>query len=868
MSRSSVSSTGWNISVRVLLIFILGASFQETRLSGEEGRAGLSAGLSIYVVPHSHQALEWFWTYDQSKVLAIKILRHALEILKKDPHYAFTQDYMVFLKTFWESLPNSDQNFLRRAAQEGRFEIATGMYVQPNMAEPDFESLTRQLLLAKRWEEETFGTKVLTSWNIDSYGQPIQMPQLFRKAGIPYLVFMRDVPPPLQASVKSPFHWESPDGSKVLSYWLSTTYAINTQDPGELASQLKTLVKHNVEGNDKIMLPWGYDFYVPTQTSHDIEQLIRKAAAQIGIRIESVVLTTPSHYFKEVERSGVRLPTYHFDFNPPLLTGDLRGLYGERPAIKLDERRAEDILESSEKFCAITGSFGHLYPTEQLRWGWERLLFSQDHDSMPGSHTDENDERIMSRYGGAIEAGRSALEDALYWLSRQIDTSNGGDFPFLVFNALSYPRSEVVRYSPCLMLRFGGEANNFSIVDQRGDRIPFRLISTSRWLEGGTPNMAVVEFLADEVPAMGYRVYRIEKAEGSAEAPQWHVASGEISNRFFILRFDTSKGTIASLVDRRDGEELLDTRQYGGNELVLEEEKDPEVEGYTHFTGHEIRTGEIRPESLTEINDALGTRVRIQRPFLGGRLIQDIAIYKELPRIDLTTRLVNFPGHDGMLTVVFPLRGNANKKTYYETNDAVTMRPDGIYAAQTWVDLEGRTDGLSILNRGMGGLQTERGVVRLILLRSINNYRGYYAPKASEAGSHEFEYSLYPHPGGWAESGVIDQAHSFNSPLRIVTTDSHQGSLPSEHSFLSVETGNFQVTALKRAEQGKDLILRGYETQGKVERVRLHLGFPVQEAWLADCLEQRGKEIAVREGKVEFDCQPFEFVTVRLRLVG
>ena len=102
----------------------------------------------------------WYWTYDKTEVMAIKILRQALDMLKKDPRYTFTQDQMKALKPFWDSLSDADRQFLRRMVQEGRFEVTTGMNTQPDVAASDYESLTRQFFPALPWMEETFGTKV------------------------------------------------------------------------------------------------------------------------------------------------------------------------------------------------------------------------------------------------------------------------------------------------------------------------------------------------------------------------------------------------------------------------------------------------------------------------------------------------------------------------------------------------------------------------------------------------------------------------------------------------------------------------------------------------------------------------------------
>jgi alpha-mannosidase len=189
-----------------------------------------------------------------------------------------------------------------------------------------------------------------------------------------------------------------------------------------------------------------------------------------------------------------------------------------------------------------------------------------------------------------------------------------------------------------------------------------------------------------------------------------------------------------------------------------------------------------------------------------------------------------------------------------------------MYQAQTWVDLESSGRGVALLNQGTSGYQIESGVANLMLLRSITNYKGYYSPQAAQTGSHTFKYSLYSHEGNWAESGVVEQAHSFNSPLHVLPTDAHAGVLPPEHSFLTVNEGHFEVTGLKRAEQGVDLVLRGYETANQDERVQLTLRLPVQKAQHANLLEQTlpGPPVALHQGSMELTCKPSAFVTLRL----
>jgi alpha-mannosidase len=375
--------------------------------------------------------------------------------------------------------------------------------------------------------------------------------------------------------------------------------------------------------------------------------------------------------------------------------------------------------------------------------------------------------------------------------------------------------------------------------------------------------MAAIEFVAKDVPSMGYRLYQLAPREGSVQVAQPSPVQSKISNRFFEIDLDPHSGALRSIVNRETGAELLDTTSYQGNELVLKEEKNPDMEGMLHFTGGEVRMRDFPATSITAVHDAIGTRVSVKGAFLSGQRLQEIYLYDEIPRIDFRTQLLGFPGHDGVLSAVFPLRTGKSTVLNYETHNAVTTRPDGIYYAQTFVDAGDGQTGVAFFNRGMGGVETEQGVIRLILLRSVTNYSGYYTPQASEAGSHTLEYSLYAHRGDW-RSGVVNQAHSFASPLLHLATDAHPGPLPPHHNFISIDEGDFEITAIKRSEDGKAWIIRGHETMGKSGSAVIALNETLQQVWRSDLTEHPVQKIPVQNGKIQIACKPFEFVTLRL----
>src|ERR1700748_235465 len=77
----------------VLLITAWFASAASAQVSTENSTKDVEpppGGYTLYVTPHSHIDLVWYWTYDKTQVMCINIMRHALDLLKSDPRYKFT----------------------------------------------------------------------------------------------------------------------------------------------------------------------------------------------------------------------------------------------------------------------------------------------------------------------------------------------------------------------------------------------------------------------------------------------------------------------------------------------------------------------------------------------------------------------------------------------------------------------------------------------------------------------------------------------------------------------------------------------------------------------------------------------------------
>ncbi len=177
-----------------------------------------------------------------------------------------------------------------------------------------------------------------------------------------------------------------------------------------------------------------------------------------------------------------------------------------------------------------------------------------------------------------------------------------------------------------------------------------------------------------------------------------------------------------------------------------------------------------------------------------------------------------------------------------------------------FADLSESGYGAALLNDGKYGHSVKDNVLGISLLRSP-----LYPDPFADEGEHHFTYSLYPHPGGWAEGGVADAALDLNSPL-IATT----GSLPETDAtsgFLTLDGVKLALGSLKMAEDGRGVILRLYEPHGARGRCALRFANRVESAERVNLLEEpEGDSVEVEGDAVRLDVKPFEAVTLRLNL--
>ncbi len=150
--------------------------------------------------------------------------------------------------------------------------------------------------------------------------------------------------------------------------------------------------------------------------------------------------------------------------------------------------------------------------------------------------------------------------------------------------------------------------------------------------------------------------------------------------------------------------------------------------------------------------------------------------------------------------------------------------------------------------------------LRLTLLRSPK-----WPDPDADMGHHHFHYALYPHAGTWKDALTVRRGFEYNYPLQAEVTTAHSGALAAEHSFVSVPEENVVLTAVKKAEDSKGLILRAYEWAGKEGAVTFHVPAGATAATVTNMMETpEGSPLPLADNVVKATIHPYEILTIRV----
>ncbi len=383
------------------------------------------------------------------------------------------------------------------------------------------------------------------------------------------------------------------------------------------------------------------------------------------------------------------------------------------------------------------------------------------------------------------------------------------------------------------------------------------------------------------VPALGYKVIWVDYAPGTTPALPEGTESDSgssftLENANLRVVIDKATGCITSLYDKRAGFETLAAGSCG-NEIEAFKDQPKQYDAWNIDPG----TYQETPALLTKVDSiaaAGSSAVRIARTWQSSKFVETISLAPDADYVNVDNR-IDWHERHMLLKAAFALAAASPFATYeipYGTIERPTTRNNSWEKAQfevsaiRWADLggigpNGKPQGLSLINRTKYGYDAVGNLLRLTLLRSPN-----WPDPEADQGEHHFHYALYPHAGTWKDALTVRHGWEYDYPLQAVVTTAHPGSLPAEHSFVSVTPDNVILTALKKAEDQNGLgvnglIFRVYEWAGKNSTVEFHVPPGATGATVTNLMEQpQGSPLPIAANVVSVPIHPYEILTLRV----
>jgi len=813
---------------------------------------------TLQFVANAHIDAAWLWRKKETEEVTKRTFSAVMNMFRARPDFTYTQSQAALYEWMKDDYPDLFEQ-MKSYADKGRWEISGGMWVEPDCNLPSGDSWARQLLYGQKFFKKYFGKQARIGWNPDSFGYNWNLPQFMLLGGLDAFITQKIGWNDTNVFPHRLFWWQAPNGSKILTYF-PFSYVNEINNPFGLVDWLRQYEANT--GLTKLLVLFGVGDH---GGGPSLEMMARIDKLRELYIYPSIEFNTAQNYIDWVRSNDLsKVPTW----NDELYLEYHRGTATTQSNIKKWNRFNESLLTNSEKFNSISTLMNGKNYSDKIKEAWKIVLFNQFHDILPGSSIREVYIDAEKDYREAYQLAEFALSNSLSSISSNINTEKIKDGkPVIVFNSLSWQRTDIAKVELPK-----GDDKNYSVFDTNGNEIPSQVQPKDKLTRE-------IIFVAKDIPSFGYKTFVIKPNESIREKNIQQTSSNEfIENEFFKVTLDSKTGLLTSIYDKRLSKELLNGF---GNKLQLLEDLPSAWDAWNiGLTGKEFPST-LRQVKLVE-DGPVKSVLRVTRDYLKPGVVksfptedypntfftQDIILYKGIDRIDFKTD-VEWWESKTMLKVAFALNVNDTVATY-EIPFGTIKRSTTLKAqwdkgkwevnAQKWADLSNNEFGVSLLNKSKYGYDTRNNVMRLSLLRSP-----IWPDPTADRGDHSFEYSLYPHKGKVEESETVYKGYEFNYPLITLITDSHQGVLPLEKSFVHVTPQNVIITSIKQAEENENaLIITMYESKGNDSRVEVNLPFTPSKIVETNFLEEDGKNIKVNSDKLIIEIKGKETKLIKL----
>jgi alpha-mannosidase len=831
----------------------------------------------VILAGNAHIDAAWLWPRSETIDVVKRTFTTALQLMDEYPDYTYTQSAAQYSAWIADKYPDLNKQIAARV-KEGRWEIVGGMWIEPDLNLPGGESLVRQLLVGQREFQKLYGVTARIGWNPDSFGYNWQLPQIYKRSGLDYFVTQKMHWNDTNTLPFRLFWWQSPDGSKVLTYF-PTDYVHDNVNPSRISADFAESAQRNPGLTEHLDL-YGIGDHGGGPTRSMLDQANHWIAISEGLGsrkqgVESTLNPKPStlnpaplptiHYgtaqqfFTNIETHlNPNSPAWDYDkiakgYTPPPSASDTlnpkpstlnpligiptwnselyfeyhRGVFTTQAAHKRNMRTSETQTLDAEKLASLAWLDGAPYPADILTENWKKITFNQFHDLAAGSGIAVIYRDAQEDFTEVANANKQIDQAALNTIDAHIDTIVKAGAPVLVYNSLPWSRSEAIQF----VAEVPEDARDVSVFDQQGHLLPSNIDRTG----GSMAHKFTVTAVVDKVPALGYTVLHVQplQADHNWTPAQRHAVidapdSFGLQNSHIAINIDKKTGCITSMVSVPAKAEYLAPNTCG-NQLQTYADNPKQYDAWNIDPG--TLDGKMTPimtvDSIVKLEESpIRSAIRITRTWQKSHFTQDISLDagSDFVRVETT---VDWHEDHVLLKAAFTLAHSGPKATFeipYGAIERPTTRNNSWekaqfeVPAQRWADLGDSTAGVSVLNDSKYGYDALGNTLRLTLLRSPT-----WPDPDADRGTQHFTYEIYPHTGTWQQAQTVHRGYELNTPLTAQQVFPHTGSLPPTHSFASIDEPNIILSAVKKAEDTNALIFRFYDSNGQGSTAHLHV---------------------------------------------
>ncbi|WP_139891902.1 alpha-mannosidase [Bacillus sp. D386] len=800
-----------------------------------------NSDITIHAVGHTHIDVAWLWRLRNTREKAARSFSTVLNLMNRFPEYHFLQTQPQLYDYIKADYPEIYEQIKERIA-EGHWEAGGAMWLEADCNIPSGESLVRQILYGKNFFKEEFGIDCDYLWLPDVFGYSWALPQILKKSGIKTMMTTKISWNQYNRMPHDTFFWKGIDGSEILTHFITTPEPWNEPDSwfytynGYITAKTVKGIWEAYRDKDlskDLLLSYGYGDGGGGVNRHMLE--MRRRFDQLP-GMPNVKTSGAGEFFRKLHENVEKSDGYIHKWDGELYLEYHRGTYTSQAFMKKMNRQLELLYRRAEFLSSWLSDKGEWLGFDRLKDGWKIILRNQFHDIIPGSSIHEVYEDAMEEYAEALQIVQQVEANII---SKNVEEKGQSA---ILFNATHCKDKRNVFVSQFAQFNAG------VWTDREGHELNHQK-SENGWLieVKNLPSfgVAVLNFEPDEIiPAASNFIYHNRKLETAFYQVEWN----EYGQMIKIYDKETNRNILA------DGQ--------NGNVLQIFEDKPLAHDAWDIDLFYQEKMEEIRDISTFKVeeNGELFFSLLVTWKYHHSSITQRIRFYHNDRRIDFITD-VDWHEKRKLLKASFSVDirsteatydiqyGNVKRPTHWNTSwDMARFETVG----HQWADLSEPDFGVSLLNDSKYGYDIKENVMRLTLLKSA-----IHPDPQADQGQHSFTYSLYPHIGDWRIAKTVEKAWDLNAPVL-----STEGKWTREESFLETDSDHIWIDAIKPAHDGKGIIVRIHEYEGRRGTVSLNFHTD-NSSWIETNLmeEPIGTESSA---PIKMEIWPYEIKTIRI----